>query len=336
MLSAPPSWLAQAGPPPEDLPSDWPRRSTSLGVRAAGFDWHVQVAGQGPVLVLLHGTGGSAHSWEALLPTLAEHATVVVPDLPGHGWTRPLAGQSAELSLGAIAHALRGLLQALTLPPPSALVGHSAGVALGLRWALDVQALGAAAPLVLGFAPSLVAPPTVYTRWMGPLLAPLVSSRPMAALLSALAAPSGMVDRLLDSTGSTLPPAQRTPYRQLFANRAHVRGAMGFMAAADLPGLMAECQRAHPRCAFVIGTRDAWVPERRLAPLIESHLPGAKVQRWRAGHLVHEEQPLLAAEWVLQQLPWAHGPAAAPAPADKAVSGADGGQVGGTVGGAPG
>ena len=76
---------------------DWPNREASRFVRAAGLLWHVQVMGQGPVLLLLHGTGAATHSWRAMLPLLARHFTVVAPDLPGHGFTD--APATARLSL---------------------------------------------------------------------------------------------------------------------------------------------------------------------------------------------------------------------------------------------
>ncbi|MFZ4410973.1 MAG: alpha/beta fold hydrolase, partial [Paracraurococcus sp.] len=74
------------------IPADWPNRPTSRLVAAGGLRWHVQVAGTGPVLLLVHGTGAATHSWRDLLPLLARHFTVVAPDLPGHGFTeRPRA-----------------------------------------------------------------------------------------------------------------------------------------------------------------------------------------------------------------------------------------------------
>ena len=66
---------------------DWPNRASSRFVDAGGLRWHVQVMGEGPVVLLIHGTGASTHSFRALAPLLAPHFTVVVPDLPGHGFT---------------------------------------------------------------------------------------------------------------------------------------------------------------------------------------------------------------------------------------------------------
>ncbi len=64
---------------------------------------HVERAGQGAPLVLLHGFGGSTLSWQPVVADLARRRTVVAIDLHGFGWTeRPadpeaysLAGQEA-------------------------------------------------------------------------------------------------------------------------------------------------------------------------------------------------------------------------------------------------
>ena len=80
---------------------DWPNREASRFVRAAGLMWHVQIMGAGPVLLLAHGTGAATHSWRALAPLLAQHFTIVAPDLPGHGFTE--APGTARLSLPGMA-----------------------------------------------------------------------------------------------------------------------------------------------------------------------------------------------------------------------------------------
>ena len=48
-------------------------------------DWYVDIAGQGPDLVLLHGLGASSFSWRHNRAQLARHFRVITPDLPGHG-----------------------------------------------------------------------------------------------------------------------------------------------------------------------------------------------------------------------------------------------------------
>jgi pimeloyl-ACP methyl ester carboxylesterase len=45
--------------------------------------------GSGPLMVLLHGLGGSHVNWIRLGPLLAQRARVLAPDLPGFGYSRP-------------------------------------------------------------------------------------------------------------------------------------------------------------------------------------------------------------------------------------------------------
>jgi magnesium chelatase accessory protein len=278
-------------------PADWPQRAHSRAVRVGPIDWHVQVAGRGPVLLLLHGSGASAHSWAGLLPALAAHATVVAPDLPGHGFTT--GAPYDALTLPRLRDSLAGLMAALKLPAPALIAGHSAGAALGLRWALDAPKPPRA---VLGFAPSLVPPPAHYLQWMAPVIHPFATSAPVTSFLAMVAGPTGFLDRLLASTGSTVPAAQHACYRQLFADPKHVRGAMSFMAAADLPALLPGCAALQCPAAFVIGERDHWVPEPALRRVLAAHFPQADVQRWPGGHLLHEEDPARAAARLLAAL----------------------------------
>ena len=79
--------LASPAPSWEELQSRWPNAGASRFVTVGGIAWHLQVAGAGPVLLLVHGTGSASFSWGAVLPLLARRFTVVVPDLPGHGFT---------------------------------------------------------------------------------------------------------------------------------------------------------------------------------------------------------------------------------------------------------
>ena len=67
----------------------WLNVAICAAVARGPIRWHVQRMGAGPALLLLHGTGAATHSWRALAPLLAEHFTVVAPDLPGHGFTGP-------------------------------------------------------------------------------------------------------------------------------------------------------------------------------------------------------------------------------------------------------
>jgi len=87
-------------------------------------------AGEGPVLVLIHGIASDSEVWRASLPLLARRARVIAPDLPGHGSSGKGPG---DYSLGSLACMLRDLL--VTLGHERAtLVGHSLGGGVAMQF----------------------------------------------------------------------------------------------------------------------------------------------------------------------------------------------------------
>ena len=88
-------------------------------------------AGDGPVLVLIHGMAGSAVAWKHVLPTLARRFTVVVPDLLGHGASAKPLG---EYSVSGHANVVRDLLAALG-HERTTLVGQSFGGGVAMQLA---------------------------------------------------------------------------------------------------------------------------------------------------------------------------------------------------------
>ncbi len=54
-------------------------------VEAEGLRWHVVEEGEGPVVLLVHGTAASVHSWRKVIPYLSDHFHVVAVDLPATG-----------------------------------------------------------------------------------------------------------------------------------------------------------------------------------------------------------------------------------------------------------
>src|SRR5688572_33396122 len=70
-----------------------------------GHDVTYRTAGDGEeVVVLIHGITGSSATWADVMPALAEHYTVVAPDLLGHGQSAKPMG---DYSLGAYASGIR-------------------------------------------------------------------------------------------------------------------------------------------------------------------------------------------------------------------------------------
>ena len=279
---------------------DWPNRDASRFVRAAGLTWHVQVMGDGPVLLLLHGTGATTHSWRAFAPRLAAHFTVVAPDLPGHGFTDlpPRAGLSwPGMSLPGMARGVRDLLSALDLTPRLA-IGHSAGAAILARMCLD-GLLDLDALICLNGA--LRQLPGMTGRLFAPLAKVLAQSQVTSHLFARSATRSG-VARMIAQTGSTLDPAGVALYARLATNPGHVAAALGMMANWDLPSLEGDLPRLRVPLFLIVGSRDRTIsPEDAFE--IRKWVRGSHVESVAGlGHLAHEEKPDQVAELVLRLL----------------------------------
>jgi pimeloyl-ACP methyl ester carboxylesterase len=86
-------------------------------------------AGNGPVVVLIHGITSDSRTWRRVMPYLARRFTVIAPDLTGHGGSDKPKG---DYSLGAHASALRDLLAALG-HDRATFVGHSLGGGIAMQ-----------------------------------------------------------------------------------------------------------------------------------------------------------------------------------------------------------
>lgn len=62
-----------------------------------GVQIHYVIGGKGEPLVLMHGFLGTWYAWRKIMPTLAEHYTVIAPDLRGLGdSSRPTSGYDGQ------------------------------------------------------------------------------------------------------------------------------------------------------------------------------------------------------------------------------------------------
>lgn len=111
-------------------------RVTARRVRLADPPLSVRVleSGEGPPLLLVHGSGMSASTWAPLMAHLAGHR-LIAPDLPGFGLSDPLDYGGRSLRAHAVAQ-LTPLLDALELERVP-IVGNSLGGMWGLCLAVD-------------------------------------------------------------------------------------------------------------------------------------------------------------------------------------------------------
>jgi magnesium chelatase accessory protein len=263
----------------------WPHADLSRFVAAAGIRWHVQQAGSGPPMLLVHGTGASVHSWRDLLPAFAADYTVLAVDLPGHAFTE--AAAAARYSLHGMSESLAELLQRLGFSPAYC-VGHSAGAAILCRMALDrritprriVSLNGAFLPL--GGAAGVFFSP-IARLFAGTTLVPrLISWRGGEALA---------VDRVIQGTGSKLDRRGIDLYARLVREPQHIAGALGMMGSWNLHSFERDLSRLETPVTLIAAGNDRAVPPAQ-ARRIEAHLPQASLVHVPGlGHLAHEEAP---------------------------------------------
>lgn len=102
--------------------------------RLNGVEFHVEVEGSGPPLLLLHGFTGSIRSWDEVRSELVGSARVIALDVIGHGLSAS-PDDPRRYTLAWSARDLLALLDALALEQVDVL-GYSMGGRLALHLAL--------------------------------------------------------------------------------------------------------------------------------------------------------------------------------------------------------
>lgn len=271
--------------------ADWPNRELSRFVDCRPHRWHVQEAGSGPTLLLLHGAGGATQSWRDLLPQLAQSFHVVAVDLPGQGFSR--AGARQRLSLTRMSEDLASLA-AQEGWNIDLIVGHSAGAALALDLACRIRPTG-----VVGLNAALGKFEGV-AGWLFPLMAKVLALNPFAStILTRMPNGEARVRELLATTGSRFDDHALDLYRRLAGDRDHVAGTIAMMAQWNIDALLARLDHVPCPVLLLAGERDGTVPPeisvraaRRMRNAEAKVLPDL-------GHLMHEEAPQLVAEPIL-------------------------------------
>ncbi|MFK7885457.1 MAG: alpha/beta fold hydrolase BchO [Gammaproteobacteria bacterium] len=265
----------------------------SYQVRTSSVDWHVCETGQGPVLLLLHGTGSSVHSWRELMPLLATDYRVVAVDLPGHGRSRLIDEQA--VSLEGMTAALGEFLVAQELTVQVA-IGHSAGAALAAQAVLS-GALNCAQ--IFSINGAFVPFGGAAGQLFAPLARALAGSGWVAGFIARRARDPRSVERLLASTGSQIDDTYMDGYRELFATPDHVAATLSMMANWDLWGLQRDLPALEVPVVLMVAERDMTVPPPQ-AMDTQARLADAQIVRLGPlGHLAHEENAPLVHEAIL-------------------------------------
>lgn len=261
----------------------WPHAESSRFVQASGLRWHVQQMGQGPVALLIHGTGASTHSWRLLAPLLARQYMVIAPDLPGHGFTQ--AAPRRRLALPGMAASVAELVETLEVQP-TLVIGHSAGAAILIRCCLD-ELLAPRAVVSINGALLPFRGPASY---LFPPLAKLMFLNPLTPRVFARGAlDRARVMRLIRGTGSELDKTGIDLYARLFSSPEHVAATLGMMAHWNLQRLMHDLPELELPLLLITAANDKAIAPADAERICQRVVHARQVRLPGLGHLAHEE-----------------------------------------------
>ncbi len=270
----------------------WPNREMSTFHAVRPHRWHVQEAGTGPTILLIHGAAGATQSWRGLLPLLAGDHHVIAPDLPGQGFTR--SGARHRLGLVAMAEDLWALCDDRGWSPDIVL-GHSAGGAVALQMALT---RGEKMRGVIGINAAL-GPFDGLAGWLFPIMAKVLSITPFVpALFARMSGNEARIAELLAATGSDIDAEGARLYRILAGDPGHVDGTLAMMSQWQIEPLLAALPQIRLPVRLIVGENDATVPPKVSQTAAGRLADGAVIRLPGLGHLAHEEAPELVASQI--------------------------------------
>lgn len=247
-------------------------------------------AGEGPVLLLIHGMGGTFENWQEVVEPLSRHHKVIAPDLPGHGASGPGGG---DYSIGAFAAGLRDLLFALE-HKRATVVGHSLGGGIAMQFAyqfpemverLVLVSSGGLGPEVSPILRAATLPGADLfinaTATIGQkVVPPLARGLAMVGLR-----PSADLHEVVRGFGSLSDPVRRTAF--LCTVRAVIGTGGQRVDASDRLYLA----KAMP-VLIVWGADDSIIPVRH-GEDAHDHIPGSRLEIFGGvGHMPQIETPL--------------------------------------------
>ncbi len=248
-------------------------------------------AGEGPAIVLIHGITGSSQTWQEVIPPLAEHYTVIAPDLLGHGESAKPRG---DYSLGAYASGVRDLLIALDIERAT-VVGHSLGGGVAMQFAYQfperIERLGLVSSGGLGQEVSMLLRSATLPG--AEYVLPLLCAEPLRNAGASAA-------RLLGRVGLRPGPDLEEMARG-FASLGDLETRQAFIhtvrAIMDIGGQRVSARdrlylAAEVPTLLIWGMRDRMIPSDHGRTAHES-MPGSRFLLYeKAGHFPHRDEPL--------------------------------------------
>jgi pimeloyl-ACP methyl ester carboxylesterase len=243
-----------------------------------------EVFGEGPPVVLVHGTPVRSYLWRNIVPALAESHSVYAYDLLGYGESEK--GEGQDVSIPVQARLLGELAEAWGLDAP-AIAGHDIGGGIVLRAHLLEG---------VGFSRIAVLDAVVLTPWLSEPMSSTWHVREYAEAYEAMpdhlfgAFFSAYLGETNSNLGEEAFEVYLAPWRGEGGRRAFVRQALQFeerhtgeiepwLGSVEVPVLVAW------------GEEDGWLDPSQ-APRLREEIPGSELELIsEAGHFVQEDAP---------------------------------------------
>lgn len=290
-------WLVSAYAP--DLPlttlEETYRYPESAWVEVMDMKVHYRIVGEGPNLLLLHGTASSLHTWEGWTERLQDRFRLISLDLPGFGLTGPHPGRIYDYSF--YVRFLEAFTDQLQLDQFS-IAGNSLGGAIALQYTAQYPAKVANLILV---------DPSVYHKEGPPPLAFRLAQNRLTAAFLRNFTPKGLFKKSLQEVygNEALVTEEliqryyglyrRAGNRQAFIDRSGRKNPFNLEVLPKIP------------CPTLIqwGALDAWIPVEHGARLAKDLSNARLVVYPNLGHVLMEEAPEVtgqdAKEFLLNQ-----------------------------------
>ena len=260
-------------------------------VKLHGHRVFFNIAGQGPPVVLIHGIAGRAAQWDQTMVQLAEHHTVIAPDLLGHGESAKPRG---DYSLGAFASGVRDLLIGLDIEGAT-VVGHSLGGGIAMQFAYQFPERCQRLVLVASGGLGQDVHPVLRAATLpgSELVLPLIAHEKLLEI-------AALVPRALGKIGLRTGPDIAEMARG-YASLSNAEGRAAFIhtvrAVIDPMGQRISATdriylTSKMPTLIVWGRRDRIIPVEHAEPA-HAGMPGSRLELFDdAGHFPHLEDPL--------------------------------------------
>lgn len=251
-----------------------------------GVDVHYRDEGQGPPLVLIHGTSSSLHTWDGWVARMAAHHRIVRLDLPGFGLTGPAADK--DYSAARYVRVVVALLDQLGVQRAD-VAGNSLGGRVAMMIALEHPSR--VRRLVLVDAAGLRGQrlPAIFRLARTPVLNGLLRwVTPRAVVRANVDEVYGDKSRVTDAVVDR--------YYDLMRREGNRQATIDRFANLADPDLDDRLREIHVPVLVEWGERDVWIPV-DFAHRLEEGIAGSKLAIYpNAGHVPMEELPEATAD----------------------------------------